>query len=94
MIAQLQRLVEDVQYYLGQYQLDTTVIPRNENTVDIEIKDEGEDFCIGSCTDPGLTITWLGEYTLNGEQHELVLVNGIVITAYGKSIVGWAIGSE
>lgn len=94
MIAQLQKLVEHIQYYLGQNQLDTTIIQRDENTVDIEIKDEGEDFYVGSYADPGLTVTWLGEHTLNGEKHELVLVNGIVITAYGKGIVGWAIGLE
>lgn len=94
MIAQLQQLVENIQYYLGLNDLTSTVIPRDETTVELEIQCEGEDFFVGNYAEPGLTITWLGDHTLNGEQHSLVLVNGIVISAYAKHIVGWALGYE
>lgn len=69
-----------------------------EDDDDNEGDEQEGNFYVGSFATPGLRIEWLGEHTLKiagkDEATELVCVNGIVFSAYGKHVAGWAVGYE
>lgn len=69
------------------------------NIAEIELlDDDGEPWYIGNCTDPGLTLEWLGEYAHQVDGNDtfyLVRANdSVVLGAKARHICGWAWGFE
>jgi len=67
--------------------------------VDLHVDDDYDDendannFYIGNYADPGMSIKPFGEFAgPDGETRTLLLVNGVVMEAFAKHIVGWVIG--
>ena len=90
-------------YWFEKQDIEATVNSNDGKTADISLKvsdyeeddeDEG-DFFIGTYADPGLTVVWLGEFDLGDKTKDtLVRVNGIVMSALARSVVGWAVGLD
>ena len=79
--------------------ITATVTKSDYNTCDMALRDNDldTDLYVGPYADPGLSIRWIGETNVMNYQGEpatqdLVLVNGIVFSAIGKHVAGWAVG--
>ena len=59
---------------------------------DVSLTEDDEEFYIGGYTDPGMQVIWLGPQKLADKEESLVRVNGIVMSAIGKHVAGWAVG--
>jgi len=100
--------LDSLVYYLKEHgNLVATVKPTDgKDVVNVDLWQKGEDegdeeekwnnFYIGSCADTecGMRVTWLGPFTIADKTEDLVVVNGIVISANARTVTGWAIGLQ
>jgi hypothetical protein len=107
--TKFQEFLSNLAHWLDQLHCVTAVAfldsPTTAN-VALWLEDEDEEDCgeqegnfyVGNFAIPGLRVEWLGEHTLKiagkDEITELVCVNGIVFSAFGRHIAGWVIGYE
>lgn len=110
MSDKFREFLDSLVYYLKEHgDLVAIVKPTDDkDVVDIDLFVEGEEeeegeevggiflsnFYIGSYAEPGMRVTWLGPFTIADRTEDLVMVNGVVISANARTVTGWAIGLQ
>lgn len=93
--------LDSLVYYLKEHgDLVAIVKPTDDKDVvdiDLFVEEEGgnlHNFYIGDYDEPGMRVTWLGPFTIADKTEDLVMVNGVVISANARTVTGWAIGLQ
>lgn len=87
------KFLNSFQYFLkDKHSIDSEVKENSDNNVIVDLTQDGEDFYIGTYADPGALIEWIVPVKVGNADENLIRINGIVISAHGRSVAAWVNG--
>ena len=89
---EFKRFLDSLVYWLSTHHGVEATYKVNSAAADVSLTEDGEEFYIGGYADSGMQVIWLGPHKLADKEESLVRVNGIVMSAIGKHVAGWAVG--
>jgi len=92
----LMEIAENIIYWWSYFSDGSAKAEDRNGGVLITLYDsEGEEHYVGSFADPGIMLKNVGAAVVSssGTTRQLVEVNGVIMSALGREIAGWAYGS-